>query len=234
MDLLHPRNVIAGDARYDQIPKNWIAFAGLDAALGFEIPEPALPPADMRYTAFHLTAPDDVRVVILGQDPYPNPGEADGLAFSVQDGIRPPRSLQNIYKELASDLGVAPPKTGNLTDWARQGVLLLNSILTVEPGKPRSHRCIGWEVVTDAVIRALGQSTQPRFFILWGNDAQFKRKLINTDIHGVHHSVHPSPLSARRGFFGSAPFSRANAWLTSKQLAPVDWVPPKNRTRTRY
>jgi uracil-DNA glycosylase len=164
----------------------------------------------------------DVRVLIVGQDPYPTPGHAVGLSFAVEAHVRPiPRSLQNIYRELRADLAIATPEHGDLTPWSRHGVLLLNRVLTVAPGAPASHRGKGWEVVTDQAIRALVERGTPLVAILWGRDAQSLSPLLGS-VPCVE-SAHPSPMSADRGFFGSRPFSRANAALTAQGAAPVDW-----------
>ncbi|UNX55288.1 uracil-DNA glycosylase [Georgenia sp. TF02-10] len=166
---------------------------------------------------------EDVRVLIVGQDPYPTPGHPMGLSFSVQPGVRPlPRSLQNIYRELRDDVGVAVPDSGDLTPWCRQGVMLLNRVLTVRPGQPASHRDKGWEVVTEHAIRALVARDAPLVAILWGAQAATLRPLLGAT--PVIMSAHPSPLSASRGFFGSRPFSRANALLVEQGAAPVDWA----------
>jgi uracil-DNA glycosylase len=165
---------------------------------------------------------DDVRVLIMGQDPYPTPGHPIGLSFAVDPAVRPvPRSLQNIYRELNDDLGITPPAHGDLTPWARNGVLLLNRVLTVRPGLAGSHRGKGWESVTEAAIRALVARRRPLVAILWGKDAQSLRPLLGET--PVIVSAHPSPLSARRGFFGSRPFSRANGMLEELGAAPIDW-----------
>lgn len=182
-----------------------------------------LPAATDVFNAPRLTPLEAVRVVILGQDPYPTPGDAHGLAFSVRHGVPAPRSLANIFKELKADLGLAPPGHGNLAAWAERGVLLLNAALTVEAGQAGSHRKLGWQAITDAMIRAVAMRDEPAVFILWGADAQAKRSLIASDRHGIIESAHPSPLSASRGFFGSRPFSRANAFLREKGLGEVDW-----------
>jgi uracil-DNA glycosylase len=182
-----------------------------------------LPPAPDVFTALRLTAPDAVRVVILGQDPYPTPGDAHGLAFSVRDGVKVPRSLQNIFKEMRSDLGHPPPRSGSLLPWARQGVLLLNACLTVIAGKAGAHRGLGWERLADEVVRHVSDRSPGAVFILWGADAQKKRPLIDEARHLVIATAHPSPLSALRGFFGSRPFSRANAWLAARGREPIDW-----------
>ena len=181
------------------------------------------PPGGQIFRAFELTPFDDVKVVILGQDPYHGPGQAHGLSFSVAHGAAPPPSLQNIYKELATDLGITHPGHGNLEGWARQGVLLLNACLTVEDGRAGSHQGKGWEPFTDAVISALNRERENLVFILWGRKAQDKGAVIDRERHLVLTSVHPSPLSASGGFFGSRPFSAANAWLESHGLAPIDW-----------
>ena len=165
----------------------------------------------------------DVRVLIVGQDPYPTPGHPVGLSFSVEPSVRPiPRSLQNIYRELGSDLGLATPSNGDLTPWSKQGILLLNRVLTVAPGEPGSHRGKGWEAVTEQAIRALVGRGTPIVAILWGRDAQSLGPVLGA-VPRIE-SAHPSPMSADRGFFGSKPFSRANAVLTSQGAAPVDWT----------
>jgi uracil-DNA glycosylase len=165
---------------------------------------------------------DEVRVLIVGQDPYPTPGHPIGLSFAVDPQVRPvPRSLQNIYRELADDLGIAAPMHGDLTPWSRNGVMLLNRVLTVQPGAPASHRGKGWEGVTDHAIRTLVDRGRPLVAILWGRDAQALKPLLGST--PTIESVHPSPLSASRGFFGSKPFSRANALLAEQGAEPVDW-----------
>ncbi|PAT04585.1 uracil-DNA glycosylase [Corynebacterium sp. NML 150383] len=164
---------------------------------------------------------DTVRVLIVGQDPYPTPGHPMGLAFSTQPGVKPPRSLVNIYKELQEDLGVVPRADGDLSSWSAQGILLLNRVLTVRPGAPASHRGKGWEAVTEAAIRALAARDQPLVAILWGRDAQSAARFLG-DTPRIE-SPHPSPLSANRGFFGSRPFSRANQALQDQGGQPVDW-----------
>ncbi|WP_312487401.1 uracil-DNA glycosylase [Sphingomonas sp.] len=181
------------------------------------------------FRALDLTPLDQVRVVILGQDPYHGEGQAHGLAFSVQPGVRPPPSLVNIYKEMATDLGIAPPGHGLLDHWARQGVLLLNSVLTVRMGQAASHQGRGWERFTDAVIRAVAAKPEPVVFVLWGAYAQKKAGFVRemgAGRHCVLTSVHPSPLSARGGFFGSKPFSRANDFLVEHGQPPIDWALP--------
>lgn len=178
------------------------------------------------FNALELTPYGDVKVVILGQDPYHGEGQAHGLCFSVKRGVEPPPSLKNIYKEMASDLGVTSPPHGNLEAWARQGVLLLNTVLTVRAGQANSHKDCGWQIFTDAVIKKLSERQTPMVFILWGANARSKRALIDTRRHYVIESAHPSPLSAYNGFFGSKPFSRANAFLTRVGQTPIDWKLP--------
>ncbi len=182
------------------------------------------PPEQDVFNAFAMTPLDAVKVVILGQDPYHGAGQAHGLSFSVQDGVKIPPSLRNIYKELATDVdGFVIPQHGNLSVWAEQGVLLLNTVLTVEEGNANSHAKFGWETFTDAVIDAVNRHTEGVVFILWGSHAQKKGANIDSQRHLVLTSPHPSPLSARRGFFGCHHFSKANAWLQQHQKAPVNW-----------
>ena len=175
------------------------------------------------FRALDLTPLDKVRVVILGQDPYHGPGQAHGLCFSVKPGVRTPPSLVNIYKELQSDLGIPPATHGNLENWARQGVLLLNNALTVEAGQAGSHQMKGWEEFTDAAVAAVAARAEPTVFILWGSHAQKKAAFIDLTRHLVIASPHPSPLSAYPGFFGSKPFSRTNAYLQAHGHTPIDW-----------
>lgn len=184
---------------------------------------PVYPPMEDIYNALHATSYADTKVVILGQDPYHGPQQAHGLSFSVRKGVKPPPSLLNIFKEMESDLGCARPNHGCLQGWAEQGVLLLNTTLTVRQGAPKSHAGHGWETLTDAIIRALSARETPMVFILWGAHAQSKKALIDTSRHHIIASVHPSPLSASRGFFGSRPFSRANAYLEADGLTPIRW-----------
>lgn len=184
---------------------------------------PVFPPADRIFAAFDACPFDRVKVVILGQDPYHEPGQANGLSFSVADGVPLPRSLQNIYRELAEDLGHTPPPSGNLEHWARQGVLLLNSTLTVRSGAAGSHQGHGWEQFTDAAIHALASRRRGLVFILWGAYARRKCDFIDPSAHCIIASPHPSPLSAARGFFGSRPFSRANSYLEACGERPIDW-----------
>lgn len=221
------------------LPPSWQAAVGaefarpymqtLDAFLqaGESAGRLILPPAGQRFNALQSTPLDQVKVVILGQDPYPTPGHAHGLAFSVQPDVNPlPRSLNNINRELQDDLGIDNKHSGCLQAWAEQGVLLLNTVLTVEAGKAGSHQKHGWETFTDTLIRTISAQAQPVVFVLWGNHAQKKTELIDATRHCIIASAHPSPLSARRGFFGSKPFSRANAFLQATGRQPVDWALP--------
>jgi uracil-DNA glycosylase len=223
----------------DTVPESW--RAALEPALG--LPESRrlggwlraeeergatiYPPKGMRLKALELTPLEQVKVVILGQDPYHGPGQAHGLCFSVPDGVPVPPSLVNIYKELESDLGVARRGTGNLERWARQGVLLLNTSLTVEASRAGSHAGKGWEAITDAAVAAVATREVPSVFILWGNHARKKAlnlpQLARGGPHLVLASAHPSPLSAHAGFFGSKPFSKANAFLNEKGRGAIDW-----------
>ncbi|MCM0598904.1 uracil-DNA glycosylase [Periweissella fabalis] len=184
------------------------------------------PPKAEVFNAFNLTDFEKTRVVILGQDPYHELHQAQGLSFSVAPGIKIPPSLRNIYQELSTDLGIQPVEHGNLTTWGQQGVLLLNSVLTVREGQSNSHRHHGWEEITDAAIKALSDKPQPVVFILWGKPAQMKQKLIDESQNLVITSPHPSPLSAYRGFFGSKPFSQTNAYLIAHGQQPIDWHLP--------
>lgn len=181
------------------------------------------PRGDDYFAALNLTPFDKVKVVIVGQDPYHGPGQAHGLCFSVQEGVRFPPSLQNIFKELQADVGVKIPQSGSLKKWAEQGVLLLNAVLTVEDGKAASHQGRGWEEFTDRIIHVLNEEKENLVFILWGSYAQKKAAFVDRKKHLVLESVHPSPLSAHRGFFGTKPFSRTNAYLRSKGLGEIDW-----------
>lgn len=186
-------------------------------------PGEIFPPESQVFAALEQVARPATKVVILGQDPYHGPGQAHGLAFSVARGVPPPPSLKNIFRELQADLEIAPPSHGCLDSWARQGVLLLNTVLTVRQGAAHSHRKRGWEVFTDALISTLGQQSPPLVFLLWGNAAISKANLIDQRRHAVLRAAHPSPLSARRGFFGSRPFSQANHFLTQWRRGSVDW-----------
>lgn len=223
----------------DAIPASWraalepvLASAKSRALGGFLKAEEAAgkaiyPPRGSRLAALALTPLDAVKVVILGQDPYHGPGQAHGLSFSVEPGVKVPPSLNNIYKELAADLGLPVPAHGDLRSWARQGVLLLNAALTVEDGKPTSHQSKGWEEITDAVVAAVAAKTEPCVFLLWGNHARKKAAKINGLGKGSHHLVltapHPSPLSAYAGWFGSKHFSQTNAFLETKGRGAIDW-----------
>lgn len=184
------------------------------------------PPRRELFQALALTPVQKVKVVILGQDPYPGPGQAHGLSFSVAPGVPLPRSLKNIYTELSADLGISAPHTGCLIPWAEQGVLLLNTVLTVRAGESLSHRKQGWEKFTDLLLQKLGEREAPCAFLLWGNPARAKKAMIQAPQHLILESAHPSPLSARQGFFGSRPFSKLNAWLESQGQAPIHWAIP--------
>lgn len=181
------------------------------------------PPKDYIFNALKLTPYKNVKVVIVGQDPYHGVGEAHGLSFSVQKGIKVPPSLKNIYKELENDLGITPIQEGDLSYWAHQGVLLLNAVLTVIKDKPASHRNLGWERLTDYIIKTLNKKEDPIVFILWGNFAKEKKALITNPKHLVLTSAHPSPFSANYGFFGSKPFSKTNEFLKNNNMSPIDW-----------
>ncbi|MBB3060270.1 uracil-DNA glycosylase [Microbulbifer rhizosphaerae] len=184
------------------------------------------PPGPQVFNAFNSTPFEEVKVVILGQDPYHGPGQAHGLCFSVKPGVPVPPSLQNIFKELQSDLGIDPPNHGCLQPWAEQGVLLLNATLTVERGRAGSHQGRGWEQFTDAAIHKLAEKREDLVFILWGSYAQKKGAFIDSNKHRVMRAPHPSPLSAHRGFFGTRPFSQANDYLLSNSREPIDWALP--------
>lgn len=222
----------------ETIPENWRAalgpalempeFVALDTWLRAEEAsgKTVYPPRGERLRALRLTPLDEVKVVILGQDPYHGPGQATGLAFSVPRGVRLPPSLLNIYKELEADCGISRPEHGDLTSWARQGVLLLNTVLTVEEGLAGSHASRGWEILTEACVAAVAARSAPSVFILWGNHAREQATRITTLSAGpclCLESAHPSPLSASRGFFGSRPFSEANRFLVENDLSSIDW-----------
>jgi uracil-DNA glycosylase len=183
------------------------------------------PPGQFIFNAFNTTPFDEVKVVILGQDPYHGPGQAHGLSFSVPDGVPPPPSLINIYKELRADIGLSIPKTGNLTKWAKQGVFLLNAILTVRANEPASHSKIGWMDFTDAVIKKISEEKKGMVFLLWGKFAQEKQVLIDETKHTVLKAAHPSPFSADKGFFGCKHFSKTNRFLMEQGMNPIDWDP---------
>jgi uracil-DNA glycosylase len=227
-------------SNHEPIPDDWRRAleltAGIDAiriAEAFVASEERAgktiyPPPGARFAALRLTPPGAVKVLILGQDPYHGPGQAHGLAFSVVSGMRVPPSLANVYKELEADLGIARARHGNLEAWARQGVLLLNTTLTVEAGKAGSHQRAGWATVTDLIVDALALRSTPSVFMLWGNHARQKAARIVTVGHGRHlvlAAAHPSPLSARHGFLGCRHFSQANAFLEAHGRGPIDWRP---------
>ena len=184
------------------------------------------PPKEKVFSAFSYCDYEDIKVVILGQDPYHQPHQAHGLAFSVNPNVQIPPSLQNIYKELHTDMNCYIPDNGYLLPWAKQGVFLLNAVLTVEDSKPRSHANKGWETFTTHAIEKVNQKDEPVVFLLWGNDARNKKELIDTNKHLVLETVHPSPLSASRGFFGCKHFSKANAFLKENNIQEIDWQIP--------
>ena len=213
----------------DELQKPY--WCSLEQRLGAAYESGAVyPPAQQLFAAFERTPPTCVRAVILGQDPYHEPGQANGLAFSVSRGVKLPPSLQNIYQELEADLGVPAAKSGDLTSWAQQGVFLLNTVLSVRAHAANSHKDFGWQSFTDAVIAALAELPQPVAFVLWGAQAQKKAALVEKSPYPrlVLQSPHPSPLSAYRGFFGSRPFSQINAFLVSYGFSPVDWKIPED------
>ena len=221
----------------DQLPKDWKnvlkdvlasqEFADLEAFVAQERREETVFPSEEDlFSAFRLTPYENVKVLLLGQDPYHGPGQAHGLAFSVQPGVKPPPSLVNIFKELQSDVGAPKPKDGSLVPWAEQGVLLLNAVLTVRQGEANSHARHGWEHFTDAVIQKVSGKPERVVFILWGSYAQKKKALIDTSKHVILEAQHPSPLSAKKGFFGSRPFTRTNEALEERGLQPIDWTLP--------
>ena len=200
------------------------AFAALSARVeAAYAAETVYPPRAQLFAALETTPPQAVRCVILGQDPYHEPGQAHGLCFSVKEGTKLPPSLVNIYKELYSDLGIEPSESGDLTAWAKQGVLLLNTTLTVRRGVANSHSKCGWTEFTDEVIKKISEREKPVVFILWGGNARAKKSLIDLSRHFVIESAHPSPLSCYNGFFGSKPFSRTNEYLKSIGETPIDW-----------
>lgn len=184
------------------------------------------PPEDDTFSALKLTPYKSVNVLLLGQDPYPGEGQAHGLCFSVRPGIKPPASLRNIYKELEADVGFRIPNNGYLVTWAKQGVLMLNAVLSVRAGEPNSHQGKGWEIFTDTVISRVNEKEAPVVFVLWGAYAQKKIALIDTDKHTIIKSAHPSPLSARNGFFGSRPFSQINKALRAANKPQIEWQIP--------
>lgn len=219
------------------LPASWQAVVGTETAqpyyqalqtflAGERARYPVFPPEEQVFAALEYTPFAQVKVLLLGQDPYHDDGQAHGLSFSVRPGIKPPPSLMNMFRELHTDVGFRIPNNGYLAPWAAQGVLLLNAVLTVRAHAANSHKNQGWERFTDAIITALGQREQPLVFLLWGSYAQKKLPLIDTTRHTVIQSPHPSPLSAKRGFFGSRPFSRTNAALAAFGTTPIDWQLP--------
>ncbi|MBR3576981.1 MAG: uracil-DNA glycosylase [Clostridia bacterium] len=199
-------------------------FTKLSAFLDEEYASgPVYPPRDEIFSALKYTAYEDVKIVIIGQDPYHEEGQAHGLCFSVKPGVQTPPSLVNMYKELGTDLGCYTPNNGYLTKWAKQGILLLNAVLTVRGGAANSHRKKGWENFTDAVIKKLNEREKPVVFLLWGNNAKEKLAFITNPKHYVLSAAHPSPLSATRGFMGCRHFSKANTILTNENMTPIDW-----------
>jgi uracil-DNA glycosylase len=213
-----------------QLPLNWTPYLGdelsapyMQGLLSILDKETYFPPSKAIFRALELTAFNNVKVVILGQDPYHGQGEAHGLSFSVPQGVKIPPSLQNIFKELQADLGLTPPSHGCLEKWAYQGVLLLNTVLTVKPDLAGSHRNLGWEKFTDKIISDLNAKKNHLVFILWGSSAQKKEIMIDAKRHLVLKSVHPSPLSVYRGFYGSKPFSQTNAYLRQNKIKEIDW-----------
>ncbi len=224
---IQDKKVKIEDSWYSQLKKEfdkdyWIQLSDLTRKKYLSrtiFPEPAL-----LFNAFNSTPFENVKVVIIGQDPYHGEGQANGLSFSVNQGIKIPPSLLNIFKELQEDLKIPIPKSGNLQSWANQGVLMLNSVLTVEKDKPNSHKGLGWEVFTEECIKLLSSKLKNVVFILWGKQAQALSDNINSNKHLILSSVHPSPLSAHRGFFGSKPFSAANNYLKEKGIKPINWL----------
>lgn len=218
----------------EYIPENWLDVLGheihkdyfykLDNFLIEEYNNKDIQPSKNNiFKALEYSSYNNVKVVILGQDPYPTKGDANGLAFSVSKGVKVPRSLKNIYKELKDDLNLDICVDGDLSKWAKQGVLLLNTVLTIEVGDTNSHSKKGWEIFTDIIISKLNERNKPIIFILWGNFARSKKKIITNKIHYIIESAHPSPLSASRGFFGSKPFSKANKILNDNKIKEIDW-----------
>ena len=205
----------------DEFKKEYFRNLGIFVKKEYKIKK-IFPPYQNMFDALRFTDYDEVKVVILGQDPYHGLGEAHGLSFSVREGISMPPSLQNIFKELYNDLGIKRNKS-DLTDWAKEGVLLLNSIMTVEKDKPLSHKDKGWEIFTDKIISKLNERQDPVIFVLWGSFARSKKELITNSRHKIIESVHPSPLSAHRGFFGSKPFSKINKYLKEMNKEEINW-----------
>ncbi|NIZ12657.1 uracil-DNA glycosylase [Phaeobacter sp. HF9A] len=216
---ISPEVALGGWAQLPFFSERW---PGVQSALAQETRQ-ILPPAPQRFAALELTPPEATRVVILGQDPYPTPGHAHGLSFSVEPDVTPlPRSLRNIYQELSDDLGRCPPN-GDLRPWARQGVLLLNTVLSVPAGAANGHKALGWQELAYQVLDH--SSRRPTAYVLWGNQAQALAKHIRPGDHLILKTAHPSPLSARRGFFGSRPFSQINGWLAERGEPPIQWTP---------
>jgi uracil-DNA glycosylase len=217
-------------AEWKKVLKDVLAspeFAELEAFVEEERREHTVFPSEEDlFSAFRLTPYEQVKVLLLGQDPYHGPGQAHGLAFSVKPGVKPPPSLVNIFKELQSDVGVPKPKDGSLVPWAERGVLLLNAVLTVRQGEANAHAGHGWERFTDAVIQKVNEKPERVVFILWGSYAQKKKALIDTSKHVILESQHPSPLSAKKGFIGSKPFTRTNQALAERGREPIDWTLP--------
>lgn len=218
---------------FSGLPKNWHAHLDLDSlkkkkeltefVLNEYETKTIYPLKENIFNAFQLTSFEETKVIILGQDPYHGEGQAHGLSFSVQKGVKLPPSLKNIFKELESDIGISIPKDGDLSAWSKQGVLLLNTVLTVEQSKPASHQKKGWEEFSELVLKTLSGKKENLVFILWGTPAQRLSKFINADKHLIIKSVHPSPLSSYRGFFGSKPFSSANDYLKENKIPEIDW-----------
>jgi uracil-DNA glycosylase len=223
----------SGRYRLPPLPAGWKALAPLTRTAQFRALQTFLqqeatqhaiyPPASDVFRALELTPLRRVRVLLLGQDPYPGAGQAHGLCFSVRPGVKPPASLRNMFRELQADVGISPPSHGSLERWARQGVLLLNAVLTVRAGAPNSHRDRGWESFTDALLQRTSAKRNHVVFALWGAYAQKKTALIDTTRHAIIAAAHPSPLSARHGFFGSRPYSRINAALAEAGRPSIDW-----------
>ncbi|WP_211745387.1 uracil-DNA glycosylase [Paenibacillus sp. Marseille-Q4541] len=214
------------DILHDEMNKDYIQELHTKLAIEYKT-EPIFPPKEEIFNALKLTSYENTKVVIIGQDPYHGQGQAEGLSFSVKKGVRIPPSLRNIYKELHADLGIPIPSHGSLKHWAEEGVLLLNNVLTVREAQPNSHKGIGWEHFTDSVIEKINERKQPAVFMLWGSHAQKKGCYIDRSRHLVIESAHPSPLAARRGFIGSKPFSKANQFLESTGMEPINWVIPE-------
>ena len=212
------------EALKDEFHKPYFEQAALHIKTEKSLGKTIYPPGSLIFNAFNTTPFDKIKVVILGQDPYHGPGQAHGLCFSVQNGVPPPPSLFNIYKELHSDIGFRIPNHGNLTAWAQQGVFLLNASLTVRAGEPMSHSKIGWASFTDNVIKTISDKKENVVFILWGKFAQEKKVLIDETKHFVLRSAHPSPLSANAGFFGCRHFSKTNEYLVKNGIEPIDWT----------